>query len=221
MNTSECVAKSAALRAYVLVLVLACAPFLSGCAATGTYLAQRGRDAADIFTLTLGVGDGVSVRAGPVHVSAIITSDLMGLKGGQLFSNGNDLMYNEEKLAFLPIPASPEWSTRRREMAEGDKIRAEAEGRKWKRTKTRWEPNLFGSEIFYQDQGEPCDVRGKNTMANSPFPFYVVSTNAAYYTQLEVAGGILMSLRVGFNPGELLDFMLGWAGVDIYHDDVK
>ena len=203
------------------MFVLACACLLGGCASMGTYLAQRGRDAADVFTLTVGVGDGVGIRAGPVHVSAIISSDLAGLKGGQFFTNGNDLMYNEQKLAFLPIPRSQDWATRQREMEENEKLRAKAEGREWKRTKTRWEPNWFGSDIFFQDQGEPCDVRGKNIMANSPFPFYVVSENPAYYTQIEIAGGLLLCLRAGFNPGELLDFILGWTGVDIYGDDVR
>jgi hypothetical protein len=31
-----------------------------------------------------------------------------------------------------------------------------------------------------------------------------------------VAGG----LRVGFNPGELVDFLLGWTTLDIYNDDL-
>lgn len=202
-------------------LALACACVLGGCASAGTYLSQRGRDAADIFTLTLGVGDGAIVRAGPVHVSAIVTSDLMGLKGGQLFSNGNDLMHNEQKLAFLPIPRSQDWATRRRELDEDEKLRAKAEGVEWKREKPRWEPNRFGSDIFRQEQGEPCDVRGKNFMASSAFPFWVAADNPAYYSQIEVAGGILLSVRAGFNPGELLDFVLGWVGVDIYRDDAK
>jgi hypothetical protein len=211
----------AAFRLLIVASALACVCLSSGCASAGTYLAQRGRDAADIFTMTLGVGDGASVRAGPVHVSAIISSDLIGLKGGQWFANGNDLSFNEQKLAFLPIPRSEDWHTCRKDMEELEKLRAKAEGREWKRRKYLWDPNLFGSEIFVQDQGEPCDVRGKNIMANSPFPFYVASENPAYWTQFEISGGVLLSLRAGFNPGELLDFILGWTGVDIYCDDVK
>jgi len=40
-----------------------------------------------------------------------------------------------------------------------------------------------------------------------------------YYSQIEVAVGAGGSLRVGFNPGELLDFLLGWFGADLYGDE--
>ena len=40
-------------------------------------------------------------------------------------------------------------------------------------------------------------------------------------TQLSVVIGALVSVRAGFNPGELLDFLLGWANIDIYDDDLK
>jgi hypothetical protein len=31
--------------------------------------------------------------------------------------------------------------------------------------------------------------------------------------------GLGGTLRLGFNPGELLDFILGWTAIDIYNDD--
>ncbi len=40
-----------------------------------------------------------------------------------------------------------------------------------------------------------------------------------YFTQIEVVAGLLGTLRLGFNPGELLDFILGWTTVDIFNDD--
>jgi len=39
-------------------------------------------------------------------------------------------------------------------------------------------------------------------------------------TQIEAMAGCGHTLRLGFNPGELLDFVLGWAAIDIYDDDV-
>jgi hypothetical protein len=42
----------------------------------------------------------------------------------------------------------------------------------------------------------------------------------AYWTQIEVTGGALLSGKVGFNPGELIDLILGFCGVDIYSDDI-
>lgn len=41
-----------------------------------------------------------------------------------------------------------------------------------------------------------------------------------YYTEIVVQGGLIYGLRLGFNPVELLDFLLGWTTIDIYGDDV-
>ena len=40
-----------------------------------------------------------------------------------------------------------------------------------------------------------------------------------YYTEIEIAAAAWLGVRAGFNPGELVDFLLGWFGVDIYGDD--
>jgi hypothetical protein len=47
------------------------------------------------------------------------------------------------------------------------------------------------------------------------------SVNASYWTQIEAVMGIGGTLRLGFNPGELLDFILGWTTIDIYGDDLE
>jgi hypothetical protein len=41
----------------------------------------------------------------------------------------------------------------------------------------------------------------------------------SFYTQIEVAAGAGGSVRLGLNPGELLDFLFGWLGADLYGDD--
>lgn len=41
-----------------------------------------------------------------------------------------------------------------------------------------------------------------------------------YYTQVEIALGAVRTIRVGVNPGELLDFLLGFMFVDLFGDDV-
>ena len=41
------------------------------------------------------------------------------------------------------------------------------------------------------------------------------------YTQIEAAAGLWFGgLRIGINPGEFLDFMLGFTTLDIYNDDI-
>lgn len=44
--------------------------------------------------------------------------------------------------------------------------------------------------------------------------------NLIYLTQIEVSTGIGGTLRFGFNPFELLDFILGWTTIDIFSDDI-
>ena len=43
----------------------------------------------------------------------------------------------------------------------------------------------------------------------------------SYLYQIEFAIGIYGGLRVGFNPAELIDFILGFTTYDLYDDDVK
>ena len=40
------------------------------------------------------------------------------------------------------------------------------------------------------------------------------------WTQIDLSVGLIASVRLGFNPGELLDFIMGLAGLDLYGDDL-
>ena len=40
------------------------------------------------------------------------------------------------------------------------------------------------------------------------------------WTHLEAAAALGVGVRLGFNPGELLDFLLGFFGADLYGDDL-
>jgi hypothetical protein len=42
-----------------------------------------------------------------------------------------------------------------------------------------------------------------------------------YYTQIEAALGVGGTIRIGMNAGEIMDFLFGWVGVDIMHDDIN
>jgi hypothetical protein len=53
----------------------------------------------------------------------------------------------------------------------------------------------------------------------SPFEWHLHSHPFYYYTEIEAAIGIGGTLRAGFNPGEFVDFLLGFVGIDIFHDD--
>jgi hypothetical protein len=43
----------------------------------------------------------------------------------------------------------------------------------------------------------------------------------SYFTQIEVIAGFGGTIKLGFNPGELLDFILGWTTIDIFSDDFE
>ena len=55
-------------------------------------------------------------------------------------------------------------------------------------------------------------------------PFVIIGrseVNWPQLTQIEACVGIGWGARVGFNPGELADLLLGFAGIDIYGDDLE
>ena len=171
---------------FALAILLSLAFAASGCATRG-YLLDRGRDAADIFTATFGIGAGIKARVGPGQVALFENADLCGLRCGQVFWNGNDLILNDE--LYTPFPL-----------------------KKWELT--------FGTETFRIDTSPVPEERAKYVVAYSPFPGVAIGTPATFYTQVEVAGGLGLTLRLGFNAGELVDFILGWSTLDIFNDDI-
>lgn len=77
---------------------------------------------------------------------------------------------------------------------------------------------------------EPLEERHKGFSTESIFPVPYLWQQVDYdarernlaprYTQIELAAGFIGGWRLGANPGEWLDFLLGWAGLDLYGDDV-
>lgn len=83
-------------------------------------------------------------------------------------------------------------------------------------------------------QSEPIlKLRGKSLRSRAPFgteqPAYrhtellkneETSWAPGYhYTRLEFQVGAYLGIRMGFNPGEFLDFLVGLVGLDLYADD--
>jgi len=212
--------------------------FGAGCATNG-YLAARGRDAADVFTLTVGTGAGVKGRVGPVQVALIENADLAGLRAGAFFADGDGLVVNDEIYAPIPIyTVLPDWlrrggrgvrtgttarSRRRALQARTEPVALQGlrekalEGR-WITSRSRW-TRLFGEEAFSHGLNSLSARRNKNQLAKSPLPVACIGATAPHYTHVELAGGFLFTLRAGFNIGELLDFLAGWGGADLYGDD--
>lgn len=175
------------LKPVILAMVLSCG---SGC--TTGYWKDRGRDAADVFTVTLGVGLGAKARIGPVQTGLILEFPLVGLRGGEC-SADNDL----DTLFSAKSSASGE--------AIGFLI---GEEEFYMVERDRHKEFHAESIPFWGTEG--MFVYGVKDEYSAPY----------YYTQLEVVLALGPSVRLGFNPGEFLDLFLGLVGVDIYDDDL-
>jgi len=56
----------------------------------------------------------------------------------------------------------------------------------------------------------------------TPLPFAAANRYpACYFTQFDLTVGLGRSLTLGINPGEFIDFLLGWVGLDMYGDDLS
>jgi len=206
---------SIVLRQVVLiwVSVFVCA----GCA-TSDYLANRGRDAADILTLTVGKGGGVSGRAGPIHCGLFFGVDHVGLKCGELQTDWTDQPSPVWSALFDPLLLLP----------GGDGV-------------SFYEDIYLGKEKTSEEPEEISLIRGKRYYGSGVCPFVVLPLTREYpgkrnpysgyldetkypyhyLTQVELAVGLGVTIRAGVNPGELLDFLLGWIGLDLYSDDLS
>ena len=173
-----------------------------GCASSRTYVANRGHDAADMFTLTVGKGGGATVRAGPIHFGLFGGYDHVGLRGGQLWTQWDD-----ESLVgplailidpLLLLPGGDGICFYEDDFTDGDEIRSK---------------NYIGRGI--------CPfvaIPAKNIEGYNRFGFD--DTRKRFLTQVDAAAGIYYTFHVGVDIAEILDFILGWTTLDIMNDDL-
>jgi len=185
-----------------LVIFTSC---MTGSTSPRDYFVNRGRDAADIFTATVGMGAGAKVRVGPINLGAFANIDMGGLRGGQYknsFSsdfNPNDLTLTVISLEkFEPYPLDVCMERKKFFVSQGYAgiTLAGTDARNYR---------FKNGNVFPPSFAEP-------TWTKEIIP---------YYTQIEAAIGLGGTLRLGFNPGELFDFILGWTTLDIFNDDIE
>jgi len=187
------------------LIPVAIALLAAGCTPS-RYLADRGRDAADVVTFAIGYGGGGKVRAGPVQVGLLGMLAETGLQAGDWLTprdaapDDPNLPANIEIcMLFSGIEGVVGGRTA---LLRGKAYGAPAIGIiSWPE---HWEEQTFG----FSGKAQGLAERGYRF---NPVP---------YFTQVEVTGAFLLALRVGLNVGEMLDFVLGWIGVDIYADDL-
>lgn len=165
--------------------------------ADAQYFRNRYRDALDVLTLQVGYGLGGKARVGPLQTGLLVDVGTFGLRGGDLL-------------------------TRRDFWPSGHDIPA----------KVDLVGAVVGAECF---QGSELSRRRRKGFVSRQIAVIslprkpseqatasrrVEGGSVPYCTQIEVVAAAGPSLRLGFNPGELVDFILGWLRIDLFHDDL-
>jgi hypothetical protein len=171
----------------------------SGYVAPRAYFKDRLWDSGDIVTLTTGIGLGAQVRTGPAHVGCLkYNVDRYGWRNGWPKIAKIDVFY------FYTV----DWTFLTTDL------------------------NVTGEE-----RGKGFKIVGGFVDATDPKPWAVGLPFLSsleyggdpefnplfhpYYSQAEVCLGLLGSMRAGINPGEFVDFLLGWVGIDFFDDDIE
>lgn len=191
-------------------LILFLAIVMTG-ACAHPYMKDRTNDLADIVTASVGVGVGHQVRVGPVIIGLLLTTgDCRDWRYGRIYRHSRSL--------FVFVDERNE----RYGMERGKDYNA-AGG---------WGPNaLFtwacdlpflmsidkiSEELKYKTFYDNKKLRPPRNPYKMRHPVF-----HSYYSQIEACAGFLGTVRLGINPGEFLDFLLGWVGVDFFDDDVE
>jgi hypothetical protein len=194
--------------------VVAVAGVLTGCATTKEYFTDRGRDASDILTLSVGRGVGAKARIGFVQTGLLHNRDVAGFRSGSLFSSadlepenyGNDYHKHNAKeselgpTGLIGVPIAylmPYWG-------DGSGIRT-------------YRYYSTGNDQF-RPLGIPKE-RGKQVDSWSS-TFLVTHDSPEHMGQIEIVLGLGATVRFGVNTGEILDFLIGVFGGDLFNDDL-
>ena len=155
------------------------------------YVIDRAQDALDIVTITGGLGLGANVRFGPVTTPSIIT------QVNYLGIEGGDPFF----------------------------------GFGWKEGGTEFHGSVFSYIINGWQIGNLTETTKLRHKFYKAMYIFGMSTNKcvldepqynySYFTQIEAVISVGPAIKLGFNPGELIDFLLGWTIIDIYNDDIN
>ena len=205
----------------LLIPVFLIVALTTGCQTTvGNYLVNRARDLGECFLLQtgLGVGLGADVKAaGLLHVAGIaglyVPSASLGLVYGQSRPSDEGFGETDSMEGFIGIPFSllgggiAHYAWREQSGIDLDDVHV-CYG---------FLPGL----ISFTGSGEyPHEIQRaywiwSKKMKGDAFRWARIH---AFDIEASVYAGIVYA-RAGFSPGEFVDFLLGWIGVDIAGDD--
>lgn len=172
---------------------------ITGCVGARAYFVDRGRDAADVLTASIGTGGGALMRVGPVHAGVLVDLGDGFLRGGEFAP----FLSRSAQIHTTVVPFPSVWRGERQYPVFG------LEGYEG------WGNGLLRSKGFEAVSKLPFVTTGLRASSSSVgYPYY-------YYTQVEAVLAVGLSIRLGVNFGELLDFVLGWVTIDIFADDLE
>ena len=198
------------IRSIALIVGAALALSLSGCA-TSAYLQDRRRDLADVFTVSVGYGLGAKGRVGPFQAASppMVVLDIAGLRCGQWFFVESKDQRNYAVSPCLGIPVDGGWGFFGFDYSPGGRLATERE-----KAYVSTQLLILCLPFYFDKNPEGKIVLEKAENSSGPY------TCHSYFTQIEVVVALVGSLRIGLNPGEFVDFLLGWGTVDLYGDDI-
>jgi hypothetical protein len=185
-----------------IVVVVALSLVGMGCASTKGYFADRWRDTCDVVSVTGGIGLGVKARVGPLDAGLLYNMEGVGVRNGvnvDIRRPSGEFGGMEVNTFLYPM-------------------------------KTDSGRYYWAVEMYPLRTREPRPALSSAGSVNMlPFVSVPVSPHEGeptptavfirHFSQVEVAVGLGPSLRVGLGLGEIVDFLLGWTGVDIFDDD--
>jgi hypothetical protein len=190
----------------VIVMTAACAH---------PYFEDRTSDLADILTVSAGMGVGHQARVGPVCIGLLCTEDFADWRYGKIKGrhSKNFILSLEED--------NREWGVKNGGAERGKDYYA-CGG--WGYKGIVWAQNLpflmSLDSVNEKHKYEPFYVDKKLIPPANPYKMRHPVFHS-YYTQIEACAGFFGTVRLGVNPGEFVDFLLGWGGIDFFDDDVE
>lgn len=200
------------------------------------YLKNRARDASDIFTFQ--VSDqtyGTSLRVGPLQGGVSYESpgaNVLGLRGGEFGSYhtagftailfGADYFQNEpfEDLTYeskiLKSEKGIEGTEKTDEAMGSQDSKTDAADATKSERKIRLKLYRARSPFGLQQPAYQTRRVWKSEFGK-PEPDYAPRS---YFTDLQFSAGLYYGIRLGINPGELADFLIGFTTLDLMDDDM-
>ena len=181
------------------------------------YWEDRKNDSLDLFSFSYGYGLGVKPRIGPIAVSPFYYYRAnKGFKCGEFYDNQERDTDSSYMMPFTYL--------------EGFQGGLMADKRNKAYTSAGAlifvlaMPYRGSSWIPILPPGGP-DVKISSSEKETPEGKENVydpnkETHISFYTDIEVMIALGAGAKIGFNPGELVDFLLGWTTLDIFNDDV-